>query len=200
MTLVGEVHGRFVHTRRVERLGRHLAALMPGRGTVLDIGCGDGRLARRIGELQPGLTVRGIDVLVRQGTAIPVDQFDGTHVPLADGAVDVALMVDVLHHADDPLALLREATRVARSAVVIKDHLREGVGAQATLRFMDWVGNARFGVSLTYRYWTRAEWREAFAATGLRVEQWKDKLALYPQPSSLLFDRSLHFVARLRKA
>jgi len=200
MTLVGEVHGRFVHTRRVERLGQHLAALMPDKASVLDIGCGDGRLARRIGELKPGITVRGIDVLVRQGTAIPVDEFDGTHIPLADGAVDVAMMVDVLHHADDPLALLREATRVARTTVVIKDHLREGIAAGATLRFMDWVGNARFGVRLTYKYWSREEWQKAFAETGLVVEQSREKLALYPQPSSLLFDRSLHFVARLRKA
>lgn len=199
MTL-GEVHGRFVHTRRVERLGQHLAALMPDNATVLDIGCGDGRLAQRIGELRPDLTLRGIDVLVRQGTAIPVEEFDGTHIPLADGAVDVAMLVDVLHHAEDPLAILREAARVARSAVVIKDHLREGLAAEATLRFMDWVGNARFGVRLTYRYWTREEWRKAFAETGLVVEHWKEKLALYTPPSSLLFDRSLHFVARLRKA
>jgi hypothetical protein len=83
---------------------------------------------------------------------------------------------------------------------VIKDHLREGLGAQATLRFMDWVGNARFGVRLTYRYLSRDEWACAFAEVGLVVERREEKLALYPQPSSLLFDRSLHFVARLRKA
>jgi SAM-dependent methyltransferase len=200
MTIVGEVHGRFVHTRRVERLSEHLSALMPESGTVLDIGCGDGRLARRIGERRPGLTMRGIDVLVRQDTAIPIDPFDGSHIPLADAAMDIAMLVDVLHHAEDPLALLREAARVARQAVVIKDHLREGIGAQATLRFMDWVGNARFGVHLTYQYWSRDEWNRAIAVTGLAVERWVEKLSLYPLPSSLLFDRSLHFVARLRKA
>jgi SAM-dependent methyltransferase len=172
---------------------------MPEYATVLDIGCGDGKLAKRISELRPGLTVRGIDVLVRQDTAIPVGEFDGTHIPLADGAVDIAMLVDVLHHAEDPLALLREAARVAGTAVVIKDHLREGLGAEATLRFMDWVGNARFGVQLPYRYWTHYEWGNAFDDAGLIVERWIGKLALYPQPSSLLFDRSLHFVARLWK-
>ena len=199
MTL-GQVHGRFVHTRRIERLGQHLAALVPDNATVLDIGCGDGQLAQRISELRPGLTVRGIDVLVRQDTAIPVDEFDGTHIPLADGAVDVALLVDVTHHAENPHVLLKEAARVARRAVVIKDHLREGLAAEATLRLMDWVGNARFGVRLPYRYWTRDEWRKALAETGLVVEHWNEKLALYAPPTSLLFDRSLHFVARLRKA
>ena len=200
MSLVDAVHGRYVHTRRVERLGRHLAALMPEGATVLDIGCGDGRLARRIAELRPGIAVRGIDVLVRPETAIPVGAFDGRRIPLDDAAVDVSLLVDVLHHTDDPVALLREAARAARIAVVIKDHLREGFAAQATLRFMDFVGNARFGVRLTYRYLTRAEWSEAFTAAGLTVDQWNESLSLYPPPASWLFDRKLHFVARLRKS
>jgi SAM-dependent methyltransferase len=199
MGVVGAVHGRYVHTRRVDRLSRLFAALIPPDADVVDVGCGDGKLAHRVAELRTDITMRGIDVLVRPGTAIPVAPFDGRHIPFEDASVDAVMFVDVLHHADDAQALLREAARVARSCVIIKDHLREGVGAEATLRFMDWVGNARFGVSLPYRYWSRSEWTEAFAALGLTIDVQKEDLALYPQPASLFFDRSLHFVARLRR-
>jgi SAM-dependent methyltransferase len=118
-------------------------------------------------------------------------------IPYASASVDVVLMVDVLHHTDDPTILLREAARVARTAVVVKDHLREGLGARLTLRSMDWVGNARHGVRLPYNYWSRAQWNRAFDTLGLAVEQWKCALGLYPKPASWLFDRSLHFVGLL---
>jgi hypothetical protein len=39
------------------------------------------------------------------------------------------------------MILLREAARVAREAVVIKDHTKNGLAADATLRFMDRIGN-----------------------------------------------------------
>jgi SAM-dependent methyltransferase len=138
-----------------------------------------------------------VDVLVRDSTAIPVRSFDGIRMPHADASVDVVLLVDVLHHAEDAVMLLREAARVARSTVLLKDHLREGFAAQATLRVMDWVGNARYGVRLPYSYWTHAEWTRAFEQLGLTVGRWKSSLQLYPVPASWLFDRSLHFVAQL---
>jgi SAM-dependent methyltransferase len=198
MSLLGGLHTRYVHSRRVDRLSRHLAAELPPAAEVLDVGCGDGRLAHRIAELRPDVSVRGIDVLVRQETAIPVEAFDGRSIPLPADSVDAVMFVDVLHHAEDPLGLLREAARTARKAVLIKDHLREGVGALTTLRFMDWMGNARFGVRLPYQYWTREEWRAAFRSVGLVIDHWQEKLLLYPAPASLLFDRSLHFIGRLK--
>src|SRR3954471_11775238 len=161
MTLLDRIHGSFVYNRRVDRLCRHLTAVLPARGRVLDIGCGDGLLSSMIMEDRPELEIIGIDVLLRPTTHIPVTEFDGTHVPFADGSVDVAMFVDVLHHTTDPMILLREAARVARRAIVIKDHTADGVLAQSTLRFMDEVGNARHGVALPYNYWPRARWMEA---------------------------------------
>ena len=55
------------------------------------------------------------------------------------------MFVDVLHHTDDPMVLLREAGRVASGFVLIKDHTQNGILAGRRLRFMDWVGNARHG-------------------------------------------------------
>jgi hypothetical protein len=63
------------------------------------------------------------------------------------------MLADVLHHTTDPMVLLREAARVARRSLIIKDHRTSRIGAAVTLRFMDWVGNRPHHVPLTYNYW-----------------------------------------------
>ena len=100
--------------------------------------------------------------MVRPNTHIAVAAFDGMHIPFDDGSVDIVSFVDVLHHTDDPLILLREAARVARRYVLIKDHLRDGLFAAQTLRFMDWVGNYGHDVVLPYNYLRRADWHRLF--------------------------------------
>jgi SAM-dependent methyltransferase len=192
-----KVHGKAVFDRRIEVLTRTLADFIPANARVLDIGCGSGTLARRIMALRPDITIEGIDVLVRPGTEIPVTEFDGDNIPWADGHFDIALFVDVLHHTEAPARLLAEAKRVSKGGIVIKDHFREGVLADATLRFMDWVGNAQHGVVLPYNYLSDPEWRSIWSRLGLKVERLTDKVGLYPAPFSWLFDRRLHFVARL---
>jgi SAM-dependent methyltransferase len=165
--------------------------------SVLDVGCGDGGLARAILDSRPDLTLAGVDVLIRPHTAIPVRPFDGRTLPIGDREVDAVLFVDVLHHTLHADHLLREASRVARRVIVIKDHLQESWLDRQTLRLMDWVGNSAHGVALPYSYWPRARWQSAIAAIGARVESWEEHLDLYPWPATVLFDRSLHFLACL---
>jgi SAM-dependent methyltransferase len=145
---------------------------------------------------RPDIEMRGIDVLVRAQTWIPVEQFDGATIPYSNGFFDVAMFVDVLHHTDDPMSLLREAVRVAK-AVLIKDHTLTGFGASVILRLMDRLANERHGVVLRNNYWTRRQWDEAFAALGVEIRVRRTALGLYPWPASWIFGRSLHFVARI---
>jgi SAM-dependent methyltransferase len=197
MSLLDRLHGDIVHSRRVAVLARRLAELIPQGASVLDVGCGDGLLAKLISQKRPDLTLEGIDVLVRPQTHIPVRAFDGRRIDSADGSYDVVMFVDVLHHTDDPRVLIDEAARVARRCVIIKDHTRDGLLAGPTLRFMDWVGNARHGVALPYNYWPRRRWRESFEEKGFVVEAWIDRLGIYPWWARWLFERKLHFIARL---
>jgi SAM-dependent methyltransferase len=198
MAWLDRLHARHHHTRRLRVLGRHLGALLPTGASVLDVGCGDGLLTRTLAE-QRDLRARGTDVLVRPGAHVPVTPFDGRRLPFDDRAFDWVLLVDVVHHAEDPAALLAEATRVCGRGLVVKDHLLQGLLAGPTLRFMDRVSNLRHGVRLPYHYWTPAEWTRALRGLGLRAEAWQTRLALYPFPTSLVFERRLHFVARLRR-
>ncbi|EFG2886074.1 methyltransferase domain-containing protein [Escherichia coli] len=193
------VHNAAVFKRRVRVLSTLLAAEMQSGESVLDVGCGDGSIAVAIQSHAPHLTFSGIDVFLRPQVAIPAVVYDGITIPHADNSFDWVTIVDVLHHTDDPSVVLAECARVARKGVVIKDHLREGVAAGQTLRFMDWVGNRGHDVRLPYNYLSKAEWHAIFDKIGAKVLTWNEQLGLYPQPFSMAFDRGLHFIGAIRK-
>lgn len=176
-----------------------LAAQIPPDASVLDIGCGDGTIGSLIAQQRPDVSIQGVEFLVRPECKIECSLFDGCTVPFADASFDVCLFVDVLHHTQDPAVLLREATRVSRSLVLIKDHLDENFVDNATLRFMDWVGNRPHGVVLTYNYQSRRQWVKHFSKCGLREVSWTTRVPLYPSPFSLLVGRGLHFIALMKK-
>jgi len=198
-SLIGKVHESLVFGRRVRVLARHLAALIPARARILDIGCGDGMIDRLIMKQRPDVSIEGIDPLVRPSTHIPVRPFDGERIPHSDSSFDAVMFVDVLHHTSNPLLLLREAVRVGRM-ILIKDHLRNGLLAGTTLRLMDWIGNARHRVVLPYNYLSKSEWEAAFDDLGLRANHMNLSLGLYPPPLSWIFERGLHFIASFDKA
>lgn len=197
MRFAEHLHDAGARERRVRVLAGHLSRLIPREISVLDVGSGDGRIALTLSALRPDLDIRGVDVLVRPEAAIPVHHYDGLRLPFGDKVYGATVLVDVLHHCQDPAAVLAEAARVA-SVVIVKDHVADTALAVRILRFMDRVGNARFGVSLPYNYLTRAQWEGSFASLGLVVEAWVGTLGLYPLPISWLFDGSLHFATRLR--
>ena len=195
--ILNRAHGALVFGRRVQILAASLAKEIPIRAEVLDVGTGDGSIAKAIALHRPDIKIEGIDVLIRPSTHIPVRLFDGEHIPLSGKTVDVVSFVDVLHHTSNARILLREAARVSRRYIVIKDHLREGPFAKVTLQAMDWIGNYGHDVVLPYNYLSKQEWYEHFRDTKLSPERWTESLGLYPFPFSLVFGRRLHFIARL---
>ena len=197
MSLLELLHGRYVHSRRISVLSEWCSNLIRRDASVLDVGSGDGRLARLVEDKRPDISIHGIDVRPRRDAVIRIEAFDGKSIPYGEGSFDVVMFVDVLHHTNDPMILLHEAARVARQAILIKDHLLEGAFAYSTLRFMDWVGNARHDVALPYNYWTATQWKRAFDKLGIVIHHWGSSLKLYAFPFDLIFDRSLHFIALL---
>jgi SAM-dependent methyltransferase len=176
-----------------------LVAQIPPRASVLDIGCGDGTIGSLIAKVRPDISIQGVEFLARPECKIECRAFDGTSLPFPDSSFEVCLLVDVLHHTEDPGVLLREAARVSRSLVLLKDHLDENIFDDITLRFMDWVGNRPHGVVLPYNYQSGKQWKEFFLECGLAEENWTTRMPLYPFPMSLFVGRGLHFVSLLVK-
>jgi SAM-dependent methyltransferase len=91
--------------------------LPPPHGRVLDLGCGEGRLAREL--RRRGYDVVGIDAsptLVRlAGEADPTGEYrvaDAAALPFADGSFDLVIPFMSLQDMDDATGALREAARV----------------------------------------------------------------------------------------
>lgn len=197
--LLGNIHDKVVFQRRIGVLAEKLAEMLAPATRLLDIGCGDGKLSALLRHAVPELKVEGVEVRPRKACAIPCRYFDGTHLPFPDRCFDCCLFVDVIHHMKDPLPLLREACRVSRQFVLVKDHLAENALDHWTLRVMDWVGNRPHGVTLPYAYLSALQWKDLYQQLGLSVERTALDLPLYPAGFSMIFGRNLHFISLLRK-
>ena len=197
MNLIERIHDSYIISRRVQILAQHLAPLLPAEANVLDVGCGDGRITSTLAASRPDLHFEGLDVMARPNAQIPVAVFDGLHIPKPDRSYHTLLLIDVVHHAQDPATLLREAARVASGNIVLKDHLLQGALAEATLRFMDGVGNRRHGVPIPNHYWSEDTWRTVWSELELALHHFETDLGIYPVPFNWFFDRQLHFVAQL---
>lgn len=89
--------------------------------TVLDAGCGGGRYAALLG--RQGARVIGVDLsdavtkasqLCRDCPNVAIVQADLLDLPIADGSVDAAFSIGVLHHSPDPRRAFREVARCVR--------------------------------------------------------------------------------------
>jgi SAM-dependent methyltransferase len=192
MKLLELVHGKIIHPTRVRNLTRGLGDLLRPGASLLDVGCGDGSIAALLREQCNLGGVEGVDVLVRDEVAIPVRAFDGCHLPWPDKSWDYVMAVDVLHHVDDQKILFGEMLRVARRAVLLKDHLCENEFDRWLLLKMDGIGNDRHGVAVPGRYLSHDQWRGLFNSAGGSVETFRDHVPIYPWPLSMIFGRGLH--------
>lgn len=110
-----------------------------GRGEVLDIGAGWGRVSTMLRDSGVGVSVtestaKAVEGLRRQG--FPAQIARAERLPFADSSVDVVAMRHLLHHLDDPVEALREALRIARRAVVFAEPVfAETAPGRAALEF-----------------------------------------------------------------
>jgi SAM-dependent methyltransferase len=86
----------------------------PAPRRILDVGCGTGATLAALSALG---AARGVDTdeqaveLSRSRGLSNVEVYDGVTLPVEDGTQDLVCALDVIEHADDDVALLREIRR-----------------------------------------------------------------------------------------
>ncbi|MGH7329967.1 MAG: methyltransferase domain-containing protein [Polyangiaceae bacterium] len=140
--------------RDIARANRFLGGVAPisrelertGATTVLDVGCGAADIPRvllqQASRRNRALTITCLDkneeMLRIAGGDVATSQLtfvrgDGTSLPYADGAFDVAMCSLTMHHLkpEDAVALLRELRRVSRTTPVVCDLRRSALAYAA---------------------------------------------------------------------
>ncbi len=184
-----------IYLRRIRALSQLMSPWLPANASVLDVGCGSGALGVRLQADHPqrNLDVRGLEKMPREGAQIPVIGYDGSRFPFDDATVDVVILADVLHHEASPMDLLREAARVSRRYVLVKDHQVNGPLDHVRVSLLDYAANVGYGVPCLFRYPSIAMWRTVVAAIdGFKVADWVERMVLYPQPFQFMFGGRLH--------
>ena len=197
--IVGACHASFVFPRRTEVLVKHLTRLLSKTGNILDIGSGDGLIAKKIITNNPELKITCVDILERRYGYLPIVLFDGVHIPYPDKSFDCVMLVDVIHHTTSQRKLLKEAARVSKKYLLIKDHYADSYLKCTLLRCLDWVGNKAHGISLPYSFLSRAQWQEIWRKLGLEQELELRRLNIYPFPFNRLIEWPWNFIVKLRK-
>ena len=155
------IHG--TSPREQERLLRQAATLegvildgfeaSPGE-QLLEIGCGVGAVLERIATRFPRTRLTGIDIspeqvetarrhLAARGVAAELVAGDAARLPFPDHSFDRVVMVWVIEHLPDPMAVLRGARRVLRPGGMIHltetdyDTIRTSPPDPAIRRFLD---------------------------------------------------------------
>ena len=158
-----------------------LAALRPG-ARLLDLGAGEGHvgsiLATRL-----GLRTVGLDVVTYGwGTT---ETYDGHTIPYPDDHFDACVLSFVLHHAEQPVSLVREAVRVTDGPVLILETVHTRRRSKAALERLDrFVNRLRSGGAvdespLDIR--TLAAWLRSFDENGWSVADVKSWGRSHPQ-------------------
>jgi SAM-dependent methyltransferase len=194
-----EIISHFSQTARYPNykltLVKYLSTLLPESGecALLDVGAGDGRLSSFFQRHRPKTRGVGIETFLRPDTerAIPMVLFDGKSLPFVDGAFDVSMICDVLHHTKNQKELIAEVLRVTRRKIIVKDHLYRNAKQKYQLYVLDLLGNYRFGIRVTGDYLSLPQWEHLLFSERVASLSLFQDIPVRKPPLSYLFNNSV---------
>jgi len=158
-----------VYKKAAENMCQECEPFIEKGSKILDLGCGRGITAETLRDYFQA-DVFGVDIEDQRVVEIPFQIIDGKNLPFTDNSFDLVLISYVLHHAENPRALLVEARRVAKDKIIIYEDLEE----EGLTKIACWLHKATYKISAPFqenpiRFYEEKEWEELFNQLGLKV-------------------------------
>lgn len=163
---------------KARKVGAHCGPYVKGK--VLDVGAGRCLIAKELQD-KYNVSVTCIDIDDLNQTDLKLIVYDGKTIPFPPGSFDTILLVYVLHHCDDPVAVLEECRRVCRKGGRII--IFEDFGFILVSAALDMLANKMHNVDTPLNFKSRGEWERIFRGLGLDVEAVEsgvEKQVFYP--------------------
>jgi SAM-dependent methyltransferase len=173
--LVAELHEQLQGRAQIiyDQVWRHLKGI---EGSVIDFGCGDGRVTSLL-RAHLGLKIVGCDVrnYLSFKPMFPFVLFDGRHLDVPDRMFEAGLLTNVLHHDPDNECVLHELDRIISQKLVILETVPVGnseseMQADMDRTFMnDYIYNRLFhngDVPVPGTFETPERWKSRFLEHG----------------------------------
>jgi ubiquinone/menaquinone biosynthesis C-methylase UbiE len=133
---------------------------------ILDIGCGSAIIADTFQNFFE-TEVIGVDVIDRRIFPIAFSLINGKKLPFPENNFDNVLIAYTLHHAKDPIALLKEAARVCKGKIFIYEDLPDDFLSKLFCRLHSFSFDKFFGNKNKTIFKTGEQWKEIFKELNL---------------------------------
>ena len=152
------------------KLGGYLLGHLRGSETILDVGCGD-MIVTQCFHGQTGKKIIGLDVIDYNLSELPLQIYDGSSFPFADGSFDTVYAIFSLHHCTNGLTVLEEMVRVGRDKIIIVEEPYSNFFTKYYTLIHDWMGNRleSFSIDTPFHFHTDKEWKRAFTDRNLQL-------------------------------
>ena len=135
---------------------------------ILDLGCGCGIAGKAFQDFFQA-KVLWIDVKDCRILPLPFRLYDGFHLPFPENSFDAVLINYVLHHSEDPAALLKGAKSATRDKIIIFEDLPEGFLSKLICMIHGSSYDKFFGNPAKTSFKTESEWEKIFKESGLNI-------------------------------
>jgi ubiquinone/menaquinone biosynthesis C-methylase UbiE len=154
---------------RAEILSCYLARYLPENCSILDIGGGQGLITNLLAKK---LHARAVNTdVINYSLDASCISCQKDQLPFSKHQFDYSLLIDVLHHAQNPEKLLKEAKRVTRNKIIVLENRNPSSHKFFSLItwFLDATQTFFFGIPLP-KTLPLSFWRRTFRRLRLKIE------------------------------
>jgi hypothetical protein len=187
---------------------RSIEELRHAKIKLLDYGCGVMSFSERL--LNDGVidSFIGVDIFPTPNSPDKTTeekwssyrQIPDAGIDKSLGTFDLAIVTDVLHHAnpDERAKILRTLSVISRF-ILVKDHFEYGAISRQLLRLADWYGNYAYGVNVPDRYFDQKSWKDLIEKAGLHEVKLTTGVIVHRGIFGLLIPPRYHFLSLLTR-